>query len=159
VLMRNDKRVPISISKALRGDPLHNVFIHPGDHIYIPPARGGTISVLGMTGSGGTVFPYRNGLRLTEALSLAAGITPGGDRTDIRVIRGPLTEPRIYQTDLKEIVNGDSHDVALHPGDVIYVTDHPLEDFSEVMAAIGPIVSISLAAATLALAIQAQNRD
>jgi polysaccharide export outer membrane protein len=140
----------------LRGDPLHNVFIHPGDHIYIPPARGGTISVLGMTGSGGTVFPYRNGLRLTEALSLAGGITPGGDRTDIRVIRGPLTQPRIYQTDLKEIVNGDSHDVALHPGDVVYVTDHPLEDFSEVMAAIGPIVSISLAVATLALALQAQ---
>jgi len=160
VLMRNSKRVPISMSKALKGDPLHNVFIHPGDHIYIPPARGGTISVLGMTGSGGTVFPYRNGLRLTEALSLAGGITPAGDRADIRVIRGPLTEPRIYQTDLKQIVNGDSHDVALHPGDVIYVTDHPLEDFSEVMIAIGPIVSISLAAATLALAIQtAENRD
>ncbi len=157
VLMRKNKRVPISMSKALRGDPLHNVFVHPGDHIYIPPARGGTISVLGMTGSGGTVFPYRNGLRLTEALSLAEGITPGGDRTDIRVIRGPLTQPRIYQTDLKKIVNGESHDVALHPGDVIYVTDHPLEDFSEVMEALGPIITFSVALATLALAIESHE--
>lgn len=157
VLIRKDRRVPISLEKAIQGDPLHNVYVHPGDHIYIPPARGGTISVLGMTGSGGTVFPYRAGIRLTEALSLAGGITPGGDRTDIRVLRGPLTKPLVYQTNFKQIVNGKSHDVALYRGDVIYVTDHPLEDFQEIMTAIAPIVTLSLAVATFALAVQTQE--
>ncbi len=157
VLTRNGKPVPISIAEALKGDTLHNVYLRPGDHIHIPALRGGTVSVLGQVGAGGTVFPYRTGIRLTEVLAMAGGVTTGADKTDIRVIRGPLTEPLVYEASLRDIVDGESHDVSLHPGDVVFVTDHAIEDFSEVTAALAPIVSLTLAAATFALAVHAAN--
>jgi polysaccharide biosynthesis/export protein len=154
VITRDGQPLPISVAKALAGDPLHNVYVHPGDHVYVPPALGTNITVLGQVG-GARVFPYQAGLRLTQALAIAGGITVGGDKGDIRVIRGTLEKPRVYQASLSDVVDGDSHDVALRPGDIIFVTDHPIEDIGEVMAIVAPILSLGL---TTALFVTALDR-
>ena len=90
----------------------------------MPPALGSNISVLGQVGTP-QVFPHRAGLRLTQALALAGGVTVGADKGDIRVIRGKLDAPRVYTASLSDMVDGDTHDVLLAPGDIIFVTDHP----------------------------------
>lgn len=149
VLTRAGKPLPVSIAKALEGDPLHNVYVHPGDHIYVPPALGTNISVLGQVG-GARVFPYQAGLRLTQALAMAGGVTAGADKGDIRVIRGPLEKPRVYQASLSDVVDGDSHDVALQPGDIIFVTDHAIEDIGEVLGVISPALTLGVSTALLA---------
>ncbi len=150
VLIRGGKPLPISIAKALRGDPAHNVYVHPGDHIYVPPALGSSISVLGQVGTP-RVFPHHAGLRLTQALALAGGVTVGADKSDIRVIRGTLEAPRVYRASLRAVVDGDSHDVLLQPGDIIFVTDHPIEDIGEVVGLVAPVLSLGLSSALLAV--------
>jgi polysaccharide export outer membrane protein len=148
IVTRDGKPLPISVSKALEGDPHHNVYAHPGDYIYMPPALGSNISVLGQV-STPQVFPHRAGLRLTQALALAGGVTVGADKGDIRVIRGKLDAPRVYAASLSDMVDGDTHDVLLAPGDIIFVTDHRIEDIGEVVALVAPVLSLGLSTALL----------
>lgn len=153
VITRNGKPLPISVAKALEGDPLHNVFVHPGDHLYLPPLLGGNVVMLGQVGGPG-VIPFRAGLRLTEALALSGGVTAGADKGDIRVIRGTLAKPRVYRASLSDFVAGRTHDVQLQAADIIFVTDHAIEDFGEVMSVVSSTLSLGFSTTALALAVK-----
>jgi polysaccharide export outer membrane protein len=154
-LTREGSEMPIDFEKAMAGDPLHNVFMRAGDQVYIPSERGLTISVMGQTN--GTVVQWAPGVRLTQVLAMSGGIHVGGDKSDIRIIRGPIDATRVYQTSVRDMIDGAGHDVELYPGDVIFVTDHLIEDFGEVMGALSPLVSLSFSAAALAIALQNNN--
>ena len=156
VLIRNGSVQPISVARALEGDPLHNVFMRPGDHLYVPPALGRSVTVLGQV-SGPRVFPHQAGLRLSQALAMSGGVTVGADKGDIRVIRGSLEAPRVYQASLADFVDGESHDVLLQPGDIIFVTDHPIEDIGEVLSVISPALSLGFSSLALAISLDQQN--
>lgn len=151
VLERGGKTLPIDFRRALRGEPSHNVYVQPGDTIYIPPARGNVITVLGQVG-GSTVLAFHDGLRLTEALARAGGVNAGGDKHDVRIIRGTLAEPRVYRSSLAQLVRGEVHNVELRPGDIVFVSDHWVDDMGEVMGVVTPLLSLTLNAATLSIA-------
>ena len=154
-LLRDGKPLPVDFRRAMAGDPLHNVFVRAGDHINVPPQKGENIIVLGALG--GTVFQWAPGMRLTEALARSGGVPPAGDKNDIRVIRGPLEAPRVYQSSLRDIVDGETHDVELYPGDIVWVEDHWIEDFGEVMAVISPLLNTSFSVAAVMIALNRTN--
>lgn len=156
-LVRNGSQVPVDFEKAMAGDPMHNVYLRGGDQIYIPTERGLTISVMGQTN--GTVVQWAPGMRLTQVLALAGGVHVGGDKDDIRIIRGPIDSTRVYETSLRDMVDGESHDVELYPGDVVFVTDHWVEDFTEVTAMFAPLISIGLSTTALVIALQNNNNN
>lgn len=139
-LVRNQEVLPVSLRLALAADPRHNVRIRPGDHLYIPQARGQRVSVLGEVHEP-AVVPYREGVRLLEALAMAGGVTINGDRADIRVIRGSFREPMVYTTSMVDIVNGRAHDVVLAPGDIVFVTEHWIASVGEVLDRLGPVLT------------------
>jgi polysaccharide export outer membrane protein len=151
-LIREGQQVPVDFEKAMAGDPLHNVYLHPGDQVYIPSERGLTISVMGQIN--GTVVQWAPGVRLTEVLAMAGGVHVGGDKNDIRIVRGPIDATRVYATSIRDVIDGESHDVELYPGDVIWVTDHWLEDFGEVTGVLAPLVGIAFSASALAIALK-----
>lgn len=143
VLVRDGRALPISFREALRGAPGHNVYIHPGDLLYVPLATDRSVSVFGQV-AGPRALPHRAGMRLTEALSMAGGITSGGDKTDIRLVRGPAEAPKVYRSSLSAIVDGTQRDVVLAPGDVLFVQDDPAEDAGEVLRLLGPLASLGI---------------
>ena len=55
--------------------------------------------------------PYRPGLRLTEALALGGGTSEKADEGDVRIVRGNLSEPRVYTASLTALRNGKAGDV------------------------------------------------
>lgn len=144
-LVRNGQEVPVSLALALRGDARHNVRIRPGDHVYVPAVRGNTITMLGEL-RGPTVLPFREGMRLTQALALAGGLTSEGDRSDIHIVRGSLREPRVYRASLRAVVDGRATDVELAPGDIVYVTQEWTANVGEVLARISPLLSLGVTA-------------
>ncbi len=150
-LVRDGAVLPIDFQLAVAGDPHHNVYLRAGDQIYIPSGRGLTVSVMGQTG--GQVQQWAPGFRLTQALAMSGGITTGGDKNDIRIVRGTIDTPRVYTTSIREVIDGEGHDVELYPGDVVYVTDHWLENFGEIVAIVAPIVSLAFSASALAVAL------
>jgi len=151
-LVRNGETVPVSIQLAIKGDPNHNVRIRAGDQLYIPPITSEIIMVLGDVGTP-QPMAYREGLRLTEALARAGGlVTSRGDRKDIRIVRGPLREPRVYTANLKALTSGEATDVELAPGDIIYVTKSWYASTSDVLNALSPLISLANSFAILAVA-------
>jgi polysaccharide export outer membrane protein len=143
-LMRRGQSVPVSVELAMAGDPRHNVRVRPGDHLYVPPVRGQRIIVLGKVDEP-QVFAHREGMRLTEALARAGGVTVDGDNQDIRIVRGDLRAPVIYEANLLAIIDGDTHDVILAPGDIVFVTTHWIAHLGEVLDRLSPILSTGTA--------------
>lgn len=146
VVVRAGKPLPIDLARALRGDRAHNVYAYPGDHIYVPLAGNTSVRVMGQVGAPAVFAPYP-GLRLTEALAIAGGITTDGDKSDIRVVRGSIERPLVYSADVAAIVDGSASDVELLPGDLLFVTDDPSEDVREVISIVAPILGLATSAA------------
>jgi protein involved in polysaccharide export with SLBB domain len=152
-LMRDGQQVPVDFERAMAGDPRHNIFMRGGDQVYIPSERGLTISVMGQTN--GTLVQWAPGMRLTEVLAISGGIHVGGDKDDIRIVRGPIDSTRVYETSLADVVSGSSHDVELYPGDVVFVTDHWIEDLGEFTNLLAPFASIAVSVTALIVALRA----
>jgi protein involved in polysaccharide export with SLBB domain len=150
VLQRDGQALPISFRKALRGERGHNVWLHPADELYVPFATEQMIGVFGQVGAP-MLLPHHTGLRMTEALSAAGGLTVGADKSDIRLVRGPLDAPKAYRASLRAIANGDQHDVALQAGDVLFVQDAFIEDLQEVLELLVPIAAAAVTALSLSL--------
>lgn len=140
-VIRGGRALPVSIPLAMQGDPRHNVYARAGDHLYVPPQRGNGITMLGEVRTP-TILAYFEGIRLSQALALAGGLAPDGHRRDIRVIRGPLREPRVYHVSLRALVDGDATDVELAAGDIVYVTRTGVANIRDVIGAIGPILAV-----------------
>jgi polysaccharide export outer membrane protein len=90
---------------------------------------------------------------LTEALARAGGIdTKRGDRKDVRIVRGPLREPRVYTANLKDLTGGEATDVELAPGDIVWVTKSWYASTADVLDALSPVLSLANSFAILAVA-------
>src|SRR5262249_40248279 len=111
-----------------------------------------TVAVLGQVGRP-VMLPLHRGMRLTEALGAAGGVTTDGSRNDIRIVRGPAEMPTVYQASLADIADGEQHDVELTAGDTVFVTDSFVEDASEVFGVVAPLFSLALVVAATAFAL------
>ncbi|MFO0697012.1 MAG: SLBB domain-containing protein [Polyangiales bacterium] len=143
-LVRDGRPLPVSLERAMFGDPRHNIRVRSGDHLYVPAARGRTITVIGEVRAP-RIVPYGYGIRLTQAIALAGGLGPDAHRKDIRVVRGDLAAPRVYQTSIRALVDGEGPDVELAPGDIVYVTRTGVANVRDALASIAPILSAAQA--------------
>lgn len=139
-LIRGGRALPVSLARAMEGDPRHNVYARPGDHLYVPPTRGRAITVLGEVQTP-TMVAYHQGIRLTQALAVAGGFAPDAHRRDIRVVRGPLREPRVYHVSFRALVDGRGTDVELAAGDIVYVSRTGVANIRDVLGAISPLLA------------------
>jgi polysaccharide export outer membrane protein len=142
-VVRAGKTLPIDAKLALQGAPRHNVRIHPGDVIYVPPALEGRIVILGHVAKPQTL-PYRRGLRLTEVLADSGGLTKEADSEDIRIVRGGYEHPKLFVANAKDILTAVRPDVVLAPGDVVYVTEHWFASIGEVLDRLVPATATAL---------------
>lgn len=126
-LMRDGNKLNIDfVDLILKPNGRQNIYVRPGDYIYIAPLDIREVFVLG-----GVVAPsrlqYTTGLTLTRALASVGGWTAhepySADITGVIVIRGCLDDPLAIELDLNDILTGNARDVILMPGDIIYVKD------------------------------------
>ncbi|HLL85536.1 MAG TPA: SLBB domain-containing protein, partial [Longimicrobium sp.] len=147
-LVRGGGAVPISVSRALAGEARHNVPVEPGDVLFVPALQGASVRVLGEVKTA-RVVPWRGGLRLSEALARSGGMSGSADETDVRVIRGPLSRPRIYRANVAALVDGRATDVELARGDIVFVTRHWFASATDVVQRLVPLLAIGTVAATV----------
>jgi polysaccharide export outer membrane protein len=141
-LLRAGEPLPISIPRAVAGDPRHNVLLAPRDVLFVPALQGAAVRVLGEVNHP-RLIPWRPGLRLSEVLAQAQGTSPGADEADVRVVRGPLSAPRLYQASLRALIQGQATDVELARGDIVYVTKHWFASATDVLQRLIPLLVIS----------------
>lgn len=150
-LVRDGVGLPVSVTRALEGDPRHNVRIRPGDVLYVPANLQRLVSVIGQVQTS-RVMQHVPGMRITQAIAFAGGLTRDGNWGDVRVIRGDSERPRVYQASVADIVDGRSPDVVLAPGDIVYVASAGHADLRDVMTSISGFLSVATVGGFIAAA-------
>ena len=111
------------------------------------------VVVLGATG--GQIIPLVNeNVSLVEVLAIAGGLEMGSKSQNIKVIRGNLSKPEIYQINLSTVAGMKQSMLDIEPGDIIYIEPWR-RPFFEATKDISPI--LSLLSSTLALVLVLQN--
>lgn len=125
-VMRDGKMLRVDFERLLReGDLSQNIYLQPDDFVYIPSATIGNVHVLGAVNSPRAV-EYTNRMTLLQAVSQAGGtLIREAYPSQVAIVRGSLSEPRVAIVDLNAILRGAATDVLLEPQDIVYVPHSP----------------------------------
>jgi polysaccharide export outer membrane protein len=106
------------------GDMTQNIYLQPDDFVYLPATTAREIYVLGAVTEPRAV-PFKDGMTVASAVASAYGTVNGAYLQHVAVVRGSLSHPQIAVVDYKYVIRGLSKDVALEPGDIVYVPFSP----------------------------------
>lgn len=91
--------------------------------------------------AGGQVIPLDNqNMTLVEVLALSGGLEFGAKSQNIRIIRGPLSNPTVFEVNLNTVEGMKTSIIPVEPGDIIYVEPWR-RPFFEALRDITPVLS------------------
>jgi protein involved in polysaccharide export with SLBB domain/capsular polysaccharide biosynthesis protein len=124
-LSRQGQRVPVDFERLfMHGDLSQNVALEPGDYLYFPAVSSGQIFVLGAVGSPGPV-PLDSDVSALSAIASRGGFTERAWKAHVLVVRGSMDHPVTFTVDVANALSGNAPNLALEPGDLVYVSDRP----------------------------------
>lgn len=125
-VLRNGQMLRVDFEKLLReGDMSQNIYLQPDDFVYLPSATVGAVHVLGAVNNPRAV-EFTNRLTLVQAVAQAGGtLIREAFPSQVAVVRGSLTEPKVAIVDMNAILRGTAQDIALEPQDIVYVPHSP----------------------------------
>jgi polysaccharide export outer membrane protein len=103
-------------------------------------------------GSGIVLTLQNNNVKLLEALALAGGISDRGRANRIKLIRGDLSDPKVYLIDLSTIDGIRQADIILQANDIIYIEPIGITT-RQILSEISPILGLLTSVITLYLVI------
>ena len=98
------------------------------------------VTVLGAVGRPGQIVLSNEKANIVDALSQAGDITDFGKPKKVKLIRGDLSNPTVYEIDMTSIKSFTNDGFNLMPNDIIYVAPTKRKFF---LANIGTIIGIS----------------
>lgn len=130
-IVRDGKKLDVDFEKLiLTGGQGQNIFVRPGDYIYIASSLVQDVFLMGAVREQKPI-PYKEGLTLSALLAGSAGTVEGWlDKAHIKevlIVRGSLENPVAYQVNVLQILEGSARDVYLLPGDLVYVQPKPFK--------------------------------
>jgi len=124
-VLRRGLRIPVDFERlVLEGDLSQNIYLQPGDFVYLPSATAQTVHVLGAVELAGAVSSG-GGLTLVQTIASAGGTIKDAYLTHVAIVRGSLAHPTISVVDYQAILKGTASDVLLEPHDIVYVPYSP----------------------------------
>jgi polysaccharide export outer membrane protein len=122
-IRRGDQTITADLSKYMSGEDLSiNVELVSGDTVVVPRLDTvGNVLVLGQVTKTGSV-PISRGMTFRELMGLIGGVKVEADTDKITIKRANVAES--IPVDYKRALDGDpAADVALQPGDTVYVPE------------------------------------
>ncbi|MGE0143862.1 MAG: polysaccharide biosynthesis/export family protein [Planctomycetota bacterium] len=123
-VLRDGTLLPIDLYRLLEeGDFSQNVWLQPGDTIYVPDNEEQVVYVVGEVGAPGLVRMVSGKLTLNQALAAAAANRQSGnDWQYVRIIRSlSPTRGELIVVDYLAMLEGRALPFPLRAGDVVYV--------------------------------------
>ena len=139
-LIRDKKTLPVDIQELLtRGNQRHNVWLKPGDTIYIPDNRSKMVFVFGAVKKAGPIPIPPEGLTLAQAVATAELRDTGHDFRYVRIIRSLSTiEGELMVVDFDKILRGEAMPMMLRQGDIVYIPKSGLGTWNDALNEILP---------------------
>ncbi len=148
-LIRGGQVAAVDIHGLLnQGRTDQNVWLQAEDTIYVPGMQDLRVYTLGAVISPGAQQITNAPLTLAQAVAHAGGpLRAQANLKQVRVIRARSpVDGELYVVDFNRIIRGESFDLPLEPGDIVYVPPNGIGGWNDVVAAITPTISmISLA--------------
>jgi len=138
-VMRQGQLLPVNFQRLLRdGDTSQNIYLQPDDFVYVPSTLAQEVYVLGAVRFPRAV-PYTEQMTLVSAIAGGNGpqqfavlsgldsgpMTPDAYLSHVAIVRGSLAEPQVAVVDYNAVIKGQSPDVRLEPGDIVFVPNSP----------------------------------
>lgn len=124
-IIRRGEMLPVNFQKLLRsGDTSQNVYLEADDFIYLPSSLSSEVYVLGAV-NGPRPVAFSDNMSLITAIAKALGTQPSAHLSQVAIVRGSLSEPKIAIVDFKAILAGKVADVRLEAHDMVYVPFSP----------------------------------
>lgn len=124
-VLRRGQMLPVDLHRLiLEGDLSQNIYLQPGDFVYLPSATARTVHVLGAVALPGVVTAGDE-ITLIQTIASAGGTIKDAYLSHVAIVRGSLTQPTISVVDYQAIVKGRASDVLLEPHDIVYVPYSP----------------------------------
>lgn len=102
----------------------------------------------------GQVIPLSNeNMTIAEVVALAGGIRQGSNSSTIKLIRGELNEPKVFEIDLSTITGMQKTAMIVENGDVIYLEPWR-RPFRQSLAELAPWMSLTSSVIAFTLLIQ-----
>lgn len=143
VIRKSGEMLEVNLFRAVfqQSEP-DNPVLEAGDFVFIPSLVMGNrkVFVLGDVNQPGVVTVYDK-MSLIEALTRCGGVSKRGTYKEIAVIHhAPGGEPAMQVVNVKEIFKTGSTkaDIALQPGDIVYVPRGPIGTIQDVFSIITP---------------------
>ena len=130
--------LPVNFTRLIRqGDMRYDISLQAGDYIYIPSGLSKEVYILGEVNNA-MLFAYREDMPMSRTLAQAEGFTPDADLKRVHIVRGSLHNPTVIMINFEEVLKGNAREVALEPGDIIYVPPTGLTSFARVVDKLVP---------------------
>ena len=121
IVIRNEKVLPINFRDLVeRGDVSQNVYLVPGDLIFLPEPSESSVYVLGSVNRAAAI-PWTRNLHILPAIASVGGLNSSAAPQKIALIRGSLTDPEVAVIPLNDILTGKAPSVYLQPDDILWV--------------------------------------
>jgi polysaccharide export outer membrane protein len=128
-LLRAGERVSVNFELLVnRNDASQDIYVRPGDIIYIASGLGQEVYLMGAVSEQKTAA-YTDGMTLVQLVSGSSdrggGYRPDARLSQVLILRGALNDPNAIEVNLARILQGREPDVALLPGDIVYIPEKP----------------------------------
>jgi polysaccharide export outer membrane protein len=139
-LLRDNKIAPVDIySLILDGRIEQNVWLKPGDTVFIPDNRTQNVFVFGAVNKPGPIPMAQGRIHLMEALASADVRSVGSDIENVRIIRSlTTTTGELLVVDVAKIRRGETLPFQLVDGDVVYVPKSTFGTWNDALTEVLP---------------------
>ena len=146
----NGESISVNLFEAIQqGDPGKDFVLDNNDVVFIPTLSrdGNRIHVFGEVENPGTYTFKDVDIRLADVVAEAGGPTVFATESNTRVIRGDITRPEVITANLESLLElGDqSQNVALVPGDLVYIPRSRIGDFNRFWEQVSPFFELIMA--------------
>lgn len=145
-IVRDGHTLPVDFqSLIVNGDLSQNVYVEPGDFIYLQSATAREVYVFGAVLNPNAIA-YQNGMTMMGAIAAANGTAREAYLSHVAIVRGSLTEPRVAIVNYKDVLGGRVPDVLLQPSDIVFV---PFEPYRYLVRYVNLIVNTFVSSAAI----------
>ncbi len=139
-LSRGNRILPVDVYDLLtRGDAGQNIWLQPGDTIYIPDNKTQQVFIFGAVKKPGPIPMPTSGLNLAQAIASAELREIGYNFRHVRIIRSlSTTRGELLVVDFDKVLRGEALPMQLQEGDIVYVPKSALGNWNDAINEILP---------------------
>ncbi len=139
-ITRENRILPVDVYDLLvNGNSKENIWLRPGDTVFIPDNRNSQVFIFGAVKKPGPVTMLQGGLNLAQAIGSAELRDTGYDFKHVRIIRSlSATHGELLVVDFDRILRGEAMPFPLMAGDIIYVPRSHFGSWNDAIAEIMP---------------------